>query len=113
MAGAALHPRPDDPGHVHPHLTFTGQLSQHQAVHIALKEETRFVPTWSYGSNLRLSLSSFCAASLDYTKTLFELDKATEQETDCISLLNLWRDATGTFWRNKCGLKEDVADVLI
>ncbi|CAG03022.1 unnamed protein product, partial [Tetraodon nigroviridis] len=34
MAGAALHPRPDDPGHVHPHLAFTGQLPQHQAVHL-------------------------------------------------------------------------------
>lgn len=34
MAGAALHPSPDDPGHVHPHLTFTGQLPQHQAVHL-------------------------------------------------------------------------------
>ncbi len=44
LAGAALHPSPDDPGHVHPHFTFTGQLSQHQAVHVAMREEGRLCP---------------------------------------------------------------------
>lgn len=44
MAGAALYPSQDDPSHVHPHFTFTGQLSQHQAVHVSMKEETSFVP---------------------------------------------------------------------
>lgn len=29
VAGAALHPGTDDPGHVYPHITFTGQFSQH------------------------------------------------------------------------------------
>lgn len=37
MAGAALHPSPDDPGHVHPYFTFTGQLPQHQAVHLPMR----------------------------------------------------------------------------
>lgn len=43
VAGAALHPGADDPGHVYPHITFTGQLSQHQAVHIPMRPtETGF-----------------------------------------------------------------------
>lgn len=41
MAGAALHPGPDDPGHVHPHFTFTGQLPQHQAVHLPMRAGRR------------------------------------------------------------------------
>lgn len=51
LAGAALHPSQDDPGHVHPHFTFTGQLSQHQAVHITMREETGFVPDTCFGRN--------------------------------------------------------------
>lgn len=37
LAGATLHPGEDDAGHVHPHVAVTGQLPQHQAVHVAVK----------------------------------------------------------------------------
>lgn len=50
VAGAALHPGPDDPGHVHPHFTFTGQLSQHQAVHVAMREATGLILQTCLGS---------------------------------------------------------------
>lgn len=41
VAGAALHPGTDDPGHVHPNVTFTGQLSQHKAVHVPMRHGQR------------------------------------------------------------------------
>lgn len=72
VAGAALYQSPDDPGHVHPHVTFTGQFSQHQAVHIAMKEDTSSAPHERWGRDLQLSLSSFCATSLVNTKRLSE-----------------------------------------
>lgn len=62
VAGAALHPGADDPGHVYPHITFTGQLSQHQAVHIPMrptetgfkkKKKTQPRPPSSFGSSHR------------------------------------------------------------
>lgn len=82
MAGAALHPSQDDPGHVHPHLTFTGQLSQHQAVHVAMREEAGFVLHVCFGRNLQLSSSSFSATSLEYTKTLSELGLRLESKRE-------------------------------
>lgn len=88
MAGAALHPSQDDPGDVHPHFTLTGQLSQHQTVHITMREETSFVLDMCFGRNLQLSLSSFSATSLEYTKTLSELGqgkRAREKETASVS----------------------------
>lgn len=55
MAGAALHPGPDDPGHVHPHVTFTGQLPQHQAVHLAMRAGRRDALIPLHRSGLRHS----------------------------------------------------------
>ncbi len=97
LAGAALHPSPDDPGHVHPHLTFTGQLSQHQAVHVAMREKSGFVLETCFGTDPRLSLSSCSATSLESTKTLSELCKGWRaRERDYVSPLNLRRDIIQT-----------------
>jgi len=38
LAGATLHPGEDDPGHLHPHIPLSGQLPQHQTVHLAMRE---------------------------------------------------------------------------
>uniref|UniRef100_A0A3P8RYK7 Corticotropin releasing hormone receptor 1 n=1 Tax=Amphiprion percula TaxID=161767 RepID=A0A3P8RYK7_AMPPE len=71
VAGAALDPSQDDPGHVHPHFTFTGQLPQHQAVHVALRGRGGGGETTTKKKKLQLSLSSFPATSLEFTQTLF------------------------------------------
>lgn len=114
VAGAALHPGQDDPGHVHPHVTFTGQLSQHQAVHIAMKEETGFVlQTGFWEKPPPHQSSSFSATSLEYTETLSELESK-ERERGCISLLNLRRDIIQSFrrkWMTGTRIK-DTADFL-
>ena len=41
LAGATLHTGEDDSGHLHPHLPLQGQLPQHQAVHVAMRERPR------------------------------------------------------------------------
>lgn len=101
MAGAALDPSQDDPGHVHPHFTFTGQLSQHQAVDVAMKEEASFVlHARALGETSSCHCHPFLPHHWSNTKTL---SAARDLERGCISLLNLRRDITQTFRRKWMG----------
>lgn len=105
LAGAALHPSPDDPGHVHPHVTFTGQLSQHQAVHVAMRAEAGSVcPSYVLWEKPRaVVVVIFLPHHWSTLKHSLSRGTAREQQRDCISLPNLRRDIIQTFRRKWMG----------
>lgn len=125
VAGAALHPSQNDPGHVHPHVTFTGQLSQHQAVHIAMKEETGFVlqtcfwekpppPTAAAAAAAGCRRHRFLPHHWSTLKHFLSWRVKRERERGCISLRNLRRDVRQSFrrkWMTGTQIK-DTADFM-
>ncbi|XP_061611826.1 uncharacterized protein LOC133469140 isoform X4 [Phyllopteryx taeniolatus] len=65
LAGAALHPGPDDPGHVHPHVALAGQLPQHQTVHVAMKTRRPLRPPGAFDELGRLREQKMPALDLE------------------------------------------------
>lgn len=95
MAGAALHPGQDDPGHVHPNLTVPGQFPQHQAVHVSMREDTGPSNEARFGTNAAVMAAVFPPR---HWRT-----RAGTKGRHGVCLLNLRRDITQTFWRSGWG----------
>lgn len=82
VAGAALHPSQDDPGYVHPHFTVTGQLSQHQAVHVAMRKKKQPVLSLDVEKAPAVIVIIFLPHHWSTLKHFLSWDKTTEPERE-------------------------------